>query len=74
MAAFAAELAGQSPLALLRGKQAMKAALEDRSLAEAMAREAAYQREILESPDGFEGFLAFVQKRAPHWSWTPKLE
>ncbi|MCC7205930.1 MAG: enoyl-CoA hydratase/isomerase family protein [Anaerolineae bacterium] len=72
VAAFAAEMAGQSPLALLRGKQAMKAALEDRSLADAMAREAAFQREILEGPDGFEGFLAFVQKRPPQWSWTPK--
>lgn len=71
VAAYAENLAAQSPQALRLGKQAMKAALEDRALAEAMAREASFQRQILESEDGFEGFLAFLQKRPPHWKWKP---
>lgn len=69
VAAYAAKIAGQSPQALLLGKQAMKAALEDRSLTESMSREAGFQRQILESEDGFEGFLAFVEKRSPVWKW-----
>lgn len=65
--AYAEKLASQAPLALVRGKRAMYAALEDSSLAEAMAREAQYQREIFDSEDGFEGFRAFVEKRPPQW-------
>ncbi len=65
--AYAEKLAAQAPLALIRGKQAMLAALEDRSLDDAMRREADYQREILESEDGFEGFRAFLEKRPPDW-------
>ena len=65
--AYAEKLATQAPLALVRGKRAMYAALEDNSLADAMAREAQYQREIFESEDGFEGFRAFIEKRPPQW-------
>jgi 2-(1,2-epoxy-1,2-dihydrophenyl)acetyl-CoA isomerase len=65
--AYTEKLAGQSPLALIRGKRAMLAALGDRSYDDAMAREAAYQREIFESEDGFEGFQAFLEKRPPNW-------
>jgi 2-(1,2-epoxy-1,2-dihydrophenyl)acetyl-CoA isomerase len=65
--AYAEKLARQAPLALIRGKRAMLAALEDRSLAEAMSREAQFQREIFESEDGFEGFRAFLEKRPPQW-------
>ena len=65
---YAEKLSKQSPLALIRGKRAMLAALHDNSLAESMAREAAYQREIFQSEDGFEGFRAFLEKRPPHWT------
>ncbi len=65
--AYAQKLAQQAPLALIRGKRAMLAALSDSSYAEAMAREAKFQREIFESEDGFEGFRAFLEKRPPHW-------
>jgi 2-(1,2-epoxy-1,2-dihydrophenyl)acetyl-CoA isomerase len=64
--AYAERISQQSPQALRRGKQAMLVAL-DSSYDEALAREAAHQRAILESPDGMEGFLAFAQKRAPNW-------
>jgi 2-(1,2-epoxy-1,2-dihydrophenyl)acetyl-CoA isomerase len=66
---YAHQLAAQSPQALMYGKRAMKAALEDKTLGEAMAREADLQRAILESEDGFEGFAAFLQKRPPVWKW-----
>jgi 2-(1,2-epoxy-1,2-dihydrophenyl)acetyl-CoA isomerase len=65
--AYAEKLACQSPLALIRGKRAMLAALGDKSYDEANAREATYQREIFESEDGFEGFHAFLEKRPPIW-------
>ncbi len=65
--AYSEKLSQQAPLALIRGKRAMLAALNDTSYEQAMAREATYQREILESEDGFEGFLAFMEKRAPRW-------
>ncbi len=64
---YASRLSKQSPLALVRGKRAMLAALHDPSHAAAMAREATYQREIFESEDGFEGFRAFMEKRPPQW-------
>jgi 2-(1,2-epoxy-1,2-dihydrophenyl)acetyl-CoA isomerase len=67
VSAYAEKLAQQAPLALIRGKRAMLAALHDSSYGEAMAREAGYQREILESEDGFEGFIAFMEKRPPRW-------
>lgn len=66
--AYAEKLAKQSPLALVRGKQAMWAAMHDSSLAESMAREARLQREIFDSADGFEGFRAFLEKRPPVWT------
>lgn len=65
--AYAERLAAQAPLALTKGKQAMYAALDDRSWREAMAREAQLQRSIFESEDGFEGFRAFLEKRPPRW-------
>ncbi|HLY28081.1 MAG TPA: enoyl-CoA hydratase-related protein, partial [Aggregatilineales bacterium] len=64
---YADKLSGQAPLALIRGKRAMLAALGDKSYEDAMAREASYQREIFESEDGFEGFRAFLEKRPPQW-------
>lgn len=69
VAVYAAKIALQSPQALMLGKRAMRAALEDRTVGEAMSREAGYQRQILESEDGFEGFLSFVEKRPPVWKW-----
>jgi 2-(1,2-epoxy-1,2-dihydrophenyl)acetyl-CoA isomerase len=63
---YAARLSHQSPQALRLGKQALLAAL-DGSYDEALAREAAFQRTILMSEDGMEGFTAFVQKRPPVW-------
>jgi 2-(1,2-epoxy-1,2-dihydrophenyl)acetyl-CoA isomerase len=64
---YAEKLAQQAPMALIRGKRAMIAALGDASLDDALAREATLQREILESADGFEGFRAFLEKRPPQW-------
>ncbi|MFN8501282.1 enoyl-CoA hydratase/isomerase family protein [Kouleothrix sp.] len=66
VAAYAARLAEQAPLALTRIRQAARAAQES-SFAESLAREAALQREILTSADGFEGFRAFLEKRRPRW-------
>jgi 2-(1,2-epoxy-1,2-dihydrophenyl)acetyl-CoA isomerase len=65
---YAEKLAKQSPRALILGKRAMLAAQHDGSLAEAMAREAQFQREIFDSADGFEGFRAFLEKRPPVWT------
>lgn len=66
---YAERLASSSPQALMLGKRAMKAALMDHTLAEAMAREAETQYQILLSEDGFEGFAAFLEKRTPVWKW-----
>lgn len=63
---FAASLAQHAPLALAKGKQAMIAALEG-TYAEALQREADLQREIFNSEDGLEGFMAFMEKRPPVW-------
>lgn len=65
--AYAARIAAQSPGALRRAKAALYAGLES-GYAESMAREAAYQREILGSEDGTEGFTAFIEKRPPQWT------
>ena len=64
---YAETLAQKAPLALIRGKKAMLAALHDPSYEAALEREATYQREILGSEDGFEGFRAFLEKRPPQW-------
>jgi 2-(1,2-epoxy-1,2-dihydrophenyl)acetyl-CoA isomerase len=64
---YAETLAQKAPLALIRGKKAMLAALHDSSYEAALEREATYQREILSSEDGFEGFRAFLEKRPPQW-------
>lgn len=64
--AFAERLAAQAPLALTRIRQAVRAAQES-SFADSLAREAALQREILTSPNGLEGFRAFLEKRPPRW-------
>ena len=66
VAAYAQQLAGQAPLALARIRGAVRAAQES-TFAEALAREASLQREIVDSEDGFEGFRAFVEKRKPVW-------
>jgi 2-(1,2-epoxy-1,2-dihydrophenyl)acetyl-CoA isomerase len=63
---YAARIAQQAPLALTRGKRAVQAAL-DGTYAEALQREAQYQREIFASEDGWEGFRAFAEKRKPVW-------
>jgi len=65
--AYAEKIAQQAPLALMRGKRAMLATMEDRSFEDAIQREARLQREIFDSEDGFEGFRAFVEKRPPQW-------
>jgi len=66
VAAYAARLSTQAPLALTRIRRAVRAAQES-TFAEALAREAELQREILTSEDGFEGFRAFLEKRRPNW-------
>jgi 2-(1,2-epoxy-1,2-dihydrophenyl)acetyl-CoA isomerase len=64
--AFAKELTQCSPTAIRRAKTAMIAALEG-TYSDALAREASYQREIMESANGMEGFMAFLEKRDPVW-------
>ena len=66
VAAYAGQLAAQAPLALARIRRAVRAAQES-SFAEALVHEAALQREIVDSEDGFEGFRAFLEKRRPVW-------
>jgi 2-(1,2-epoxy-1,2-dihydrophenyl)acetyl-CoA isomerase len=66
VAGYAGRLAAQAPLALTRIRQAVRAAQES-TFAESLDREAALQREILTSEDGFEGFRAFLEKRKPIW-------
>jgi 2-(1,2-epoxy-1,2-dihydrophenyl)acetyl-CoA isomerase len=63
---YAARISQQSPDALQRAKRALLASL-DSSYDEALTREASFQRELLQSEDGQEGILAFVEKRAPVW-------
>lgn len=63
---YAERLARQAPLALVRMKRAFIAGQQG-TYEEALAREAGLQREILGSEDGFEGFLAFLEKRPPQW-------
>jgi 2-(1,2-epoxy-1,2-dihydrophenyl)acetyl-CoA isomerase len=66
VATYAGRLAAQAPLALTRIRQAVRAAQES-TFVESLDREAALQREILLSEDGFEGFRAFLEKRKPIW-------
>lgn len=66
VAAYAARLAAQAPLALTRIRRAVRTAQES-TFADALAHEAELQREILGSADGFEGFRAFLEKRKPVW-------
>ncbi|WP_026370310.1 enoyl-CoA hydratase/isomerase family protein [Kallotenue papyrolyticum] len=63
---YANMLTRQAPLALTRIKRAVYADL-DGTFVEALRREAEYQREIFASEDGWEGFRAFLEKRAPVW-------
>jgi 2-(1,2-epoxy-1,2-dihydrophenyl)acetyl-CoA isomerase len=63
---YAARIAQQAPLALQAGKRAVYSNL-DSTFAEALEREAEYQRQIFGSEDGFEGFRAFAEKRPPVW-------
>lgn len=64
--AYAQVIGAKSPMALRLGKRALLASL-DSSYDEALAREAEFQKQILSSEDGAEGFLSFVEKRAPVW-------
>lgn len=64
---FAHEIAAGSPLALRRGKSAMLAALEGGTYADALRREADFQKELFSSEDGIEGFMAFLEKRPAQW-------
>ncbi len=64
--AYAGKISKQSPAALRLGKRAVQESLNS-SYDDALAREANFQREILYGDDGAEGFMAFVEKRAPVW-------
>jgi 2-(1,2-epoxy-1,2-dihydrophenyl)acetyl-CoA isomerase len=64
---FAQRISQQSPQSLRRGKAAILTSL-DSTYAEALAREHQNQREIFTTEDGMEGFRAFMEKRAPHWT------
>lgn len=63
---YVAKIAAQAPHAITRGKQAVYAAL-DGSFEDALRREAEHQRAIFNSPNGWEGFRAFAEKRPPRW-------
>ncbi|MFN8498434.1 MAG: enoyl-CoA hydratase-related protein [Anaerolineae bacterium] len=63
---YAAALAAQAPLALVRAKKAVYAA-QTSAFDQALAQEAVYQGEIFASEDAFEGFRAFLEKRPPQW-------
>jgi len=65
--AYATRISMQAPNALRRAKAAIHAAL-DSNYDDSLAREAEYQREILMSEDGAEGFLSFYEKRPPRWT------
>lgn len=67
VAAYAGRISAQSPGAMRRAKAALYAALES-GYEESTAREATFQREILHSEDGIEGFTAFIEKRPPRWT------
>ncbi len=63
---YAAKLAAQAPLAMVRAKKAVYAA-QMSTFDQALAQEATYQGEIFASEDAFEGFRAFLEKRPPQW-------
>lgn len=65
--AYAERVSSQAPNSLRRGKAALLASLNS-SYEDALAREAANQRDILMSEDGMEGFRAFLEKRPPRWT------
>jgi len=65
--AYAEKISQQAPNALRRGKAALLASLNS-SYEDALAREAAHQRDILMAEDGLEGFRAFLEKRPPQWT------
>jgi len=61
---YAAALAKKAPLSLARSKRAMRAALGDHTVAQALTREAELQEELFSSEDFQEGVMAFLSKRA----------
>jgi len=63
---FASELAEKAPLALEKGKRAMRAALQG-SLDDALEREASTQEELFGCADFREGVAAFIEKRKPNF-------
>ncbi len=65
--AYATQISRQAPQSLRYAKAALLKAL-DGTYASALQQEAEYQRAIFMSPDGAEGFKAFVEKRAPVWT------
>ncbi|MBC8161203.1 MAG: enoyl-CoA hydratase/isomerase family protein [Roseiflexaceae bacterium] len=67
VAAFAQRLAAQAPNSLRRIRQAVYAA-QELTFEQALAEEARHQLAIFHHPDGFEGFRAFLEKRAPVWT------
>jgi enoyl-CoA hydratase len=64
---LAAEVADNAPLALAASKQVLVRSA-DWPLAEKFDRQEEWVNPIRESADAEEGALAFVEKRAPHWT------
>jgi enoyl-CoA hydratase len=64
---LAAEVADNAPLALAASKQVLVRSA-DWPLAEKFDRQEEWVNPIRESADAKEGALAFVEKRAPHWT------
>ncbi len=63
---FASQISNQSSDALYYGKKAIHAA-QNSTFEESLQREAEFQHKIFSGKWGFEGFKAFVEKRAPKW-------
>jgi 2-(1,2-epoxy-1,2-dihydrophenyl)acetyl-CoA isomerase len=64
---FAEKLAAKAPLAMARSKQLIRAAMGAGTLADALAREADVQEELIGTHDFREGVMAFLEKRKANY-------